>query len=171
MKQKAPLPTSKILTQQQVQKIYDTLEQMPKTYETEDMKIKPIGLKLFTSGFTWYVVEADKGSEDDEFAGLHPQAFGYVANESCPECSEWGYINIEELIKCNAEMDLYFENKYIKGTTIGTIDELTKLERTPTCPNCGKKKGVELSETVDGFHWFVCTDCGFDFKEIAKEVA
>lgn len=113
MKQKAPLPNTPLLTVAQVQKIYDTLEAMPKTYELEDVDIKPVGLKLFTSGFTWYVVEADKGSEDDEFAGLHPQAFGYVVNEGCPECSEWGYINIEEVISVGAEMDLYFEDMMI----------------------------------------------------------
>jgi hypothetical protein len=112
IKQKAPLPKSPLLTTAQVQRIYDTLEAMPKTYETEDMKIKPVGLKLFTSGFTWYVVEADKGSEDDEFVGLHPQAFGYVVNEQYEE-GEWGYINIEEVVSVGAEMDLYFENMMI----------------------------------------------------------
>lgn len=112
MKQKAPLPKSPLLTAAQVQKIYDTLEQMPKTYELEDMKIKPVGLKLFTSGFTWYVVEADKGSENDELAGLHPQAFGYVVNEQYEE-GEWGYINIEEVVLAGAEMDLYFEDMLI----------------------------------------------------------
>ena len=98
---------------------------MPKTYETEDMAIKPVGLKLFTSGMTWYVVEADRGSEDDEFLGLHPQAFGYVYNNSWPDGSEWGYINIEEVIKNGAEMDLFFENMYIKGKQIAKLDELT----------------------------------------------
>lgn len=171
MKQKAPLPKSPILTEKQVELIYETLSKMPKTYETEDMAIKPIGLKLFTSGMTWYVVEADKGSEDDELTGLHPQAFGYVKNEADEWCSEWGYINIEEIVSVGAEMDLHFENMYIKGKTIGTMDEITRLQNTPSCPNCGKKKGVELSETVDGFHWFVCTDCGFDFKIEEKKVA
>jgi|GEM_PF-2850563 len=166
MKQKAPLPKSPLLTAAQVQKIYDTLEQMPKTYELEDMKIKPVGLKLFTSGFTWYVVEADKGSEDDEFAGLHPQAFGYVVNEQYEE-GEWGYINIEEIVSVGAEMDLYFEDMFIstKGT-VGTMEEIVKLQNTPSCPNCGNRKGVEQSETIDEFH---CTNCGFDFN--TKEVA
>lgn len=166
MKQKAPLPKSPLLTVAQVQKIYDTLDQMPKTYETEDMKIKPVGLKLFTSGFTWYVIESDKGSEDDEFAGLHPQAFGYVVNEQYEE-GEWGYINIEEIVSVGAEMDLYFEDMFIstKGT-VGTMEEIVKLQNTPSCPNCGNRKGVEQSETIDEFH---CTNCGFDFN--TKEVA
>lgn len=125
MKQKAPLPKSPILTEKQVELIYETLSKMPKTYETEDMSIKPIGLKLFTSGMTWYVVEADKGSEDYEFVDLHPQAFGYVYNDSWPDGSEWGYINIEEVVKNGAEMDLYFENMYIKGKRIGKLDEIT----------------------------------------------
>lgn len=125
MKQKAPLPKSPILTEKQVELIYETLSKMPKTYEMEDMAIKPIGLKLFTSGMTWYVVEADRGSEDDEFLGLHPQAFGYVYNDSWPDGSEWGYINIEEVVKNGAEMDLFFENMYIKGKQIAKLDELT----------------------------------------------
>ncbi len=169
MKQKAPLPKSKILTEKQVQKIYDTLDKMPKTYETDGMKIKPIGLKLFTPGITWYIVEADKGCEDDEFIGLHPQACGYVFNESYDE-GEWGYINIEEVIKCNAEMDLYFENMYINQEgEVGTIEELTtkRYQEIPHCPNCGQKQGVEHQETVDGYNWFTCVDCGHDFKTIS----
>lgn len=165
MKEQAPLPKSPILTPEQVKKVYETLEKMPKTYETENMSIKPIGLKLFTSSMTWYVIEADIGSDDDKFQGVHSQAFGYVKNENAVHCSEYGYINIEEVIKCGAEMDLYFKNQYIKGKTIGTMDEIIKLEQTPSCPNCGRKKGIEYSERVDGFDWFNCIDCGNEFKQ------
>lgn len=169
MKQKAPLPKSKILTEKQVQKIYDTLDKMPKTYDTNDMNIKPVGLKLFTGNMTWYIVEADRGSEDDELVGLHPQAFGYVFNESYGE-GEWGYISIEEVIKCNAEMDLYFENMYInRSGETGELEELTtkSYQEIPHCPNCGHKKGVEHQETVDGYNWFTCVDCGHGFKTIS----
>jgi hypothetical protein len=65
LKQKAPLPQSPLLTEIQVQKIYDTLEKMPKTYSLEDVAIKPVGLKLFNHNMTVYVVEADGGSDDD----------------------------------------------------------------------------------------------------------
>jgi hypothetical protein len=128
MKLKAPLPKSPLLTVGQVQKIYDTLSKMPKTYELNDVKIKPIGLKLFVSSMTWYVVEADAGSPEDEFEGTQRQAFGYVVNESYPECSEWGYIDIDEVVQNGAEMDLYFDDMYIKSNgQIGILAELQEI--------------------------------------------
>jgi len=91
MRLDAPLPKSNYLHKNQVQKIYDTLNSMPKTRELEDQDIKPIGLKLFGPSFTYYITEADIGCEDDEFLNEHTQCFGYVKNESDPACSEWGY--------------------------------------------------------------------------------
>lgn len=168
LKPKAPLPKSPILTSQQVQAIYDKLAKMPKTYETEDMAIKPIGVKLFTSNMTWYVVEADIGCDADELVGLHPQAFGYVFNETYQE-GEWGYINIEEVVSVGAEMDLFFDNKYIKAGKIDTMDNLTKTEfaKIPICPICSSSV-VESSETVDGYHHYNCIDCGEIFKRRAN---
>lgn len=119
MKQKAPLPKSKYLAENQVQKIMDTLDGMPKTYELEDMDIKPVGLKLFSPNMTLFITEADRGCEDDEFESEHTQCYGYVKNESDPEMSEWGYINVPaylEVIYQNGggfEQDLYFEDMYI----------------------------------------------------------
>lgn len=128
MKLKAPLPKSKFLTEQQVKKIYDTLSKMPKTYELEDVVIKPVGLKLFTGSMTWYVVEADAGSPEDEFEGTQRQAFGCVVNESSPECSEWGFIDIDEVVKNGAEMDLYFDDMYINQVGhVGTLNELQEV--------------------------------------------
>lgn len=113
LKFKAPLPISPLLTPKQVQKIYDTLSSMPKTYELEDIDIKPIGLKLFNSNMTLYITEADSGSPDDEFTDMHMQCFGYVENLSHPSSSEFGYINVGEYIRLGFEMDLYFKNQYI----------------------------------------------------------
>jgi len=127
LKQKAPLPTSPLLTQKQVQKIYDTLSSMPKTYELEELDIKPVGLKLFNSNMTLYVTEVDLGSPDDEFTDMYIQCFGYVENLSDTSCNEWGYINIGEYIRHGYEMDLYFEDKHIDGN--GNVDTKSALER------------------------------------------
>jgi len=119
IKANAPLPKSEYLTVGQVERIWDTLNSMPKTYELEDMDIKPIGLKLFSPNFTLYITEADLGNEDDEFANMHTQCYGYIVNESDPQSSEWGYINVPaylELVYPNGggfEQDLFFEDKYI----------------------------------------------------------
>lgn len=116
----APLPKSPLLTVGQVKHIYDTLKKLPATYQLDGVKIKPVGLKLFTSNMTWYVVEAEKGNLENEEQGFR-EAFGYVENLSFPDGSEWGYFNIDEIVKCGAEMDLYFENKFI--TQSGDIVE------------------------------------------------
>lgn len=125
LKEQATLPNSPLLTEKQVQHIYDTLTKMPKTYELDGVDVKPIGLKLFTSSMTWYVVEADVGGSDDEFEGSQAQTFGYVKNEADEWCSEWGYINVDEVVRCGAEMDLHFDDMYID--TNGKVDILNNL--------------------------------------------
>ena len=126
----APLPKSRVLTEKQVQKIFDTLKKMPKTYELEDVKIKPIGLKLFSSNMTLFITEADAGCESDEFLNEHTQCYGYIKNESDPHYSEWGYINVRDYIEAGNglnyfEQDLHFENKYINlNGKVGTLEEL-----------------------------------------------
>lgn len=113
LRQKAPLPTSPLLTVKQVEHIYNTIRKMPKTYELDGVKVKPVGCKLFNHNMTVYIVEQDRGSESDEFMGMQQAAFGYVENLSSPDCSEWGYLNVDEYIRNGFEMDLYFENKFI----------------------------------------------------------
>ncbi|MFA6395871.1 MAG: hypothetical protein WCW84_07880 [Sulfurimonas sp.] len=122
IKKQASLPKSPLLYPRQVQAIYDKLATMPKTYELDGISPKPVGIKLFNSSMTAYVTEADRGSEDDEFEGSQTQAFGYFYNESYGE-GEWGYINVDELIECGFEMDLYFEDQFIddRGNIIEEI--------------------------------------------------
>lgn len=108
-----PLPKSRLLTGKQVEAIYAKLSSMPKTYETEEWKLKPV-LKLFNASMTLYVTEQDKAAGTivhGEPEG-QVQCFGYVYNESYGE-GEWGYIDFDEYIRLGFEMDLYFENKYI----------------------------------------------------------
>ena len=112
---------SPYLMKHQVKKIFDTLNSMPKTYELDNVKIKPVGLKLFGPNFNIYVVEADKNPSME-------QCFGYVENLSAPDCSEWGYINIPHYLETTVEVpfvnsnrkisigfeqDLYFEDRFI----------------------------------------------------------
>lgn len=119
-KAKAKLPTSPLLLPNQVQAIYDKLAKMPKTYDLEDVSPKPVGVKLFNSSMTAYIVEADRGSADDDCEGMQTQTFGYFFNEYHQE-GEWGYINVDELVECGFEMDLYFENQFIDD--LGSIVE------------------------------------------------
>lgn len=112
-KRRAELPLSPLLTRKQVKAIYDKLDSMPKTYDLDGVWPKPVGVKLFNSNMTAYIVEADRGDESDDEYGLHPQAFGYIENFSYPDCSEWGYICVEELIENGFEMDLLFDGMLI----------------------------------------------------------
>lgn len=76
---------------------------MPKPYETTEQGIAaPISLHYFKGGSDWYIVEKDSSEEQ-------LQAFGYVCLNGDKINAEMGYINIEELIKCDVELDLYWE--------------------------------------------------------------
>lgn len=145
-KQKAPLPKSKYLRENQVKKIFDVLDKMPKTMETDGMKYRPIGLKLFGGNFRIYVTEADIGCETDKYESMHTQCYGYVENLANPDCSEWGYINIPYYLeqtfnipmlignKVNHiiggfEQDIYFEDRFIDyDGNIYTKEQIESIE-------------------------------------------
>ena len=171
LKLEAPLPKSPYLKEDQVKKIFDTLKKMPKTYELEDMEIKPVGLKLFSPDMTLYITEADKGSENDEFENMQTQCFGYVKNESDPDLSEWGYINVPHYLELQYpngggfEQDLYFEDMYINSKgKVGTLEELTIFRTELKCPNCSSK-AIEIHESIDGENHCSCIDCGNMFSK------
>lgn len=111
------LVKSPLLTESQVGIIYSRLEEAPKLYETEEMKIKEVAVKLFHASFTLYVVEYNVNNR---------LAFGYMKNEADDFLSEWGYSSIDELIKLGFEMDLYFENRVIDST--GVVFEKEALD-------------------------------------------
>lgn len=78
----------------------EKIKNMPKTYETDGMGDKaPVTLHYFLGGHDWYIIEKD--SEDEQL-----QAFGYVSLQG--GYPELGYINIEELLSLNVELDLYW---------------------------------------------------------------
>lgn len=85
--------------------IYDlknTIASMPKTYETEGKGNEAtVSLHYFKGGSDWYIIERD--SENEQL-----QAFGFACLNGDYEMAELGYINIQELIRHNVELDLYY---------------------------------------------------------------
>ncbi|HJE03609.1 MAG TPA: hypothetical protein K8U92_06990 [Aliarcobacter thereius] len=167
---------STYLSDIQVKKIFDTLNSMPKTYELENVDIKPVGLKLFGPNFNIYVVEADKNPSME-------QCFGYVENLSAPDCSEWGYINIPHYLETTVavpfintnkkigigfEQDLYFKDRFItEDGEIITKEQKENLDDKFVCPNC-KSINIEFQEVVDGREYYSCIDCEYEDSRIAK---
>jgi hypothetical protein len=78
---------------------------MPMTYEQDGAGEDAISyLHYFLNGFDWYITERDMEREQ-------LQAFGLA----CMGEEEMGYINIVELIRNGAELDLYFEPRSLKN--------------------------------------------------------
>lgn len=76
---------------------------MPKTYEQDGLGDKAIVyLHYFKNGCDWYITERDVDTDGEG----QVQAFG-LANLGFG--AEWGYINIQELIDNDVELDLYFK--------------------------------------------------------------
>jgi hypothetical protein len=97
----------------------ELLEQIPAVYSTKDIPLKEkiIKVKYFLANFTWLVTEAEIREDGDvEF-------FGYVINHAAPDCSEWGYFTLNQLMEVKVfggvERDLYFNEctfeDYMKG--------------------------------------------------------
>ena len=87
----------------------DKILKMTKPYETTDQGMDVlVSLHYFQGGSDWYIVEKDSGDEQ-------LQAFGYACLNGDKINAEMGYINIEELIKCAVELDLYWEPTALKN--------------------------------------------------------
>lgn len=77
---------------------------MPMTYEQDGAGEEAIAyLHYFLNGFDWYITERD-------IERKQLQAFGLA----CMGEEEMGYINIVELVRNGAELDLYFEPRSLK---------------------------------------------------------
>ncbi len=83
-----------------IKKIWQTFQTMPKTYNTEGNADPTAHLHYFTGSWDWWITEKDAEPEQ-------AQAFGFVKSELCPD-GEWGYISLEEITEVGAEIDLYF---------------------------------------------------------------
>ena len=87
-------------------RIKTTIEEMPKPYETDGQGDDAIVyLHYFSAGGDWYITERDIGDEQIQAFGLAKMQF-----------TELGYINIDELLKLNIELDFYWTPK-----TLGEI--------------------------------------------------
>ena len=95
--------------------LLEKFNKMPKSYETDGMgKKAPIALHYFKGGSDWYIIEKDM--EQEQF-----QAFGFAILNGDLYNAELGYINIEELISLDVELDLYY-----KPETIGELKKRLK---------------------------------------------
>ena len=89
---------------------------MAKTYEQDgkgDAAI--VYLHYFAGGqASWWIMERDAGSPDDEIPGQQAQAFGLA--DLFGDGGELGYISIADILANGAELDFYFTPK-----TLGEI--------------------------------------------------
>ena len=76
---------------------------MPKTYEQDGLMMQAVvHLHYFLGGSDWYITEKDVD-------GGVRQAFGYVVLNGDEDCSELGYLSIEEITRNGAELNLHFQ--------------------------------------------------------------
>lgn len=80
----------------------ERISAMPVTYGQEGAGEQAIVyLHYFLGGSDWYITEKD-------VCGGVKQAFGYAIINGDDQMAELGYISIKELVRCGAELDLYF---------------------------------------------------------------
>lgn len=129
-----------------LQKFIDLAQQiatMPKTYEQDGKGDQATAhLHYFVGGCDWFITEKDM---DD---GIQ-QAYGYAIINGDDEMAECGYISIEEITRCGAELDLHF--------TPCTLAEI-KAKRA-------EKNAPEL-EAFNPNPWVIVTNPGTDEEDI-----
>ena len=105
-----------------LKELEDKILHMPKPYETTEQGMDAIvSLHYFQGGSDWYIVEKDSSEEQ-------LQAFGYACLNGDKINAEMGYINIEELIKYNVELDLYWQ-----PTALRNVMQKKYITREETC--------------------------------------
>lgn len=96
-----------------------TIENMPRTHETEEQKVQDrvVHLHYFGGSVDAWIVERDVGdSKYQAEIGPQHQAFGPITlfySRSIKD-AEWGYISIQELIENGIELDLHWTPKTVK---------------------------------------------------------
>lgn len=84
---------------QKVRDLAQLVESMPRIYEQDGKGDEAVAhLHYFLRGADWYITERD--TTDEQL-----QAFGLVDLGYGPEL---GYVSLEEITACGAELDLYF---------------------------------------------------------------
>ncbi len=129
-----------------LQKFIDLAQQiatMPKTYEQDGKGDQATAhLHYFVGGCDWFITEKDMD-------GGIQQAYGYAIINGDDEMAECGYISIEEITRCGAELDLHF--------TPCTLAEI-KAKRA-------EKNAPEL-EAFNPNPWVIVTNPGTDEEDI-----
>ena len=78
--------------------------------------------KFFVAAATWFITEASK--EEDDYI-----LFGYADLGFGPECSEWGYMSLNELEEVRTPMGFKVEqDRYAEGKTVRELCEEIGLE-------------------------------------------
>lgn len=86
-----------------IEKVHADWQACPATYAAQGLGVYALArFHFFTAGCDWWIVEKD--SDPDGEGQI--QAFG-VADLGMG-CRELGYISIPEILKCGAELDLYY---------------------------------------------------------------
>lgn len=75
------------------------VQSMPKTYQQESIDDPIVYLHYFTGACDWHVTERDQEDEQSQAFGLCNLGYG----------AELGYVNLEEITRLGAEIDLYFK--------------------------------------------------------------
>lgn len=90
---------------QKLEEQAEIIEKMPETYQTDGQGDEAIAsLHYFRGGMDWYIIERDMMPEQLQAFGLANLGHG----------GELGYINIEEITKYGAELDLHWTPKTIE---------------------------------------------------------
>lgn len=120
------------------------IETMPKTYDQEDQGDQAtVHLHYFLGDSDWYITEKDMD-------GGIEQAFGYAILNGDDECAEQGYISIQELTACGAELDLYFT-----PCTLGEIK--------------AKRRQADQAEMFNPTPWVLVNNAGQDDEDIVAD--
>lgn len=128
-------------------RLAEILNTMPRTYETDGQGSAAIGyLHYFKGAANWYITELDK---DPDGAG-QIQAFGLA--DLGIGMAELGYINIQELIQNNVELDYHFQPTSLRElrADLAAQDEPTPAPIPVSAP--GNWQSVEYTmdpETYD----------------------
>ncbi len=91
---------------EKIAELAQTIEAMPESYETDGQGDQAVAhLHYFAGSWDWYIVEKDAGLDGVD----QRQAFGLAAGHEL----EMGYIDIMEITRAGAELDLHWTPRSI----------------------------------------------------------
>lgn len=95
--------------------LIERIVNMPRPYETDGQGDKAVvALHYCANGSDWYVIERDSTEEQI-------QAFGYACLNGDYQNAELGYINIQELIRYEIELDLFWTPKKLSAVRLALL--------------------------------------------------